>query len=92
METTAHTDISVTRRYVEENRPTYGSVDYYADLLRDCATNGGYTRLDSLTIYFVDDVANAQFHQHDGADRLGRIRNVLAAAQLVRAEIQAADR
>lgn len=66
----------------------YGSVGYYADLLGDCATNGGLTRLDSLTIHFVDDVANAPFHE--GADRLGRIRNVLAAATLVRANLAAA--
>jgi hypothetical protein len=70
--------------------PAYGSVDYYADLLRDCATNGGFTRLDSLTIHFLDDVANAKFHE--GADRLGRVRNVLTARELVAEEIRAARR
>ena len=70
--------------------PAYGSVEYYADLLGDCATNGGFTRLDSLTIHFVDDVANAAFHER--SDRLDRIRNVLAAARLVRDEIEAAGR
>lgn len=68
----------------------YGTVEYYVDLLGDCAANGGLTRLDSLTIHFVEDVAGAPFHE--GADRLGRIRNVLSAAKLVRAEVLAAER
>lgn len=73
-------------------RPEYGSVDYYASLLGDCVTNGGLTRLDSLTIFFIDDVANAPFHEREGADRLARIRNVLAAAEQISDEIQAARR
>lgn len=70
-------------------RPAYGSVEYYTRLLRDdCVTNGGgFSKLDSLTIHFVDDISLAAFHH--GADRLGRIRNLLVAAKAVRAELEA---
>lgn len=69
--------------------PKYGTADYYVELIRPNAE----LYLDSFTLYLVDDLANHPIHD-DGQDgsRLQRIRNVLAAAELVRAEMRAAGR
>lgn len=65
-------------------KPVYGSVDYYADLLR---SNDGHLR-EGLALSLIDDLANHPFHDDNGQDgsRLDRIRNILAAEKLVRAE------
>lgn len=71
-------------------KPKYGTVEYYAELVRTNAER----HLDSFTLHLINDLANDPFHEHDGQDgsRLTRIRNVLAAAELVRAEQRAAGR
>jgi len=64
-------------------RRTHGSVAYYADLI------GGAYPSDSLILTLVDDVANDRIHDVTGEDRLANIRNLLAAAKQVRAEMAA---
>ena len=63
-------------------KPAYGTVDYYADLLR------GERNRQGLTLHYIDDLANDPIHEDaaQGGSRLDRIRNVLAAAELVRRE------
>jgi hypothetical protein len=70
-------------------RPAYGTIDYYVELIRSNAER----YLDSFTLYLIDDLANHPVHD-DGQDgsRLDRIRNILAAAELVRAELREAAR
>lgn len=64
--------------------PRYGSIDYYARLLRPQADE----MLNGATLHLVDDLANDPIHELDAGDgsRLDRIRNLLAAAEAVRDE------
>jgi len=64
-------------------KPAYGTVDYYVSLLRH------ERNLPGLTLHFIDDLANDPTHEDSsvGGSRLDRIRNVLAAAEIVRAEV-----
>lgn len=69
--------------------PRYGSIDYYARLLRPQADEMlNDEMLNGVTLHLVDDLANDPIHELDAGDgsRLDRIRNLLAAAELVRAE------
>lgn len=84
METTAHTDISVTRRYVEANAPAFGSVEQIAGVLR--MNNPSRTLVEGRALAIIDVLVEGA---EPDAVRLGYVRNALAAEKLVRAELAA---
>jgi hypothetical protein len=67
-------------------KPEHGTVEYYAVLLR------GPADLNGRVLHLVEDLAVDPFHDRVSTDRLACIRSVLAAAELVRAELRAAGR
>jgi hypothetical protein len=86
MDTSTHTDISITRRYVEANPPAFGSVEQIAGVLR--MNNPSRTLVEGRALAIINVLAE---DAEPDAVRLGYVRNALAAVELVRAEL-AADR
>lgn len=76
-------------------KPTRGSVEYYADLFRRNAADRN--DIHSFVVTLVEDIATAEVVLAAGpavrtatdADRLQRIRNIVAAGQQVRGEMEA---
>lgn len=66
-------------------RPAIGTVDYYADLIRRHAKAADETR--AVTVGIIEVIAEAD-HKAPSV-RVDHIRNVLAAAKLIRDEMQA---
>lgn len=69
----------------EETRPAYGTVEYYASLIRSNAVH----HMNGIALYLIEDLANHPIHDENDAGRLDRIRNILAAVKLVAAEVEA---
>lgn len=77
-------------------KPERGSVEHYADMFRRNA-KGDPGIIASFVSTLVDDIATAEIVLAAGepirtasdAERLERIRNICAAAQRVRAELEA---
>jgi hypothetical protein len=63
-------------------KPSYGTSEYYAALIRPRAVD----HLDGLVLALVEDLACDPIHDLLGVDRLANIRNLLSAVARVRAE------
>lgn len=68
--------------------PAFGSVEHFAEKLRRCSTH--WTNIDLLAYEFVKVIADSDYL--DPAERMRRVANLIAAADLVRAENEAAGR